>query len=75
MANTQKISASLPLSLIDFINQMHEQHHVTLSSVITDALHAYRNIKLAEAYALYAKDETFHADNALWDKTTGDGIV
>ena len=66
MAKAEKITVSLPGSLLDFVTTYQHSHQVSRSEVIQKALHALREVELAQAYAEAAQemgaDPLFDAD-------------
>lgn len=69
--NVEKLSISLPPSLVEFIkNYKQSKGCKSRSQVIEEALELLRNRELEEAYRLASAE----VDNA-WDVTVADGLA
>ena len=70
--HAEKVSISLPESLLRFVEQYRVAHHCkTRSQVFEEALELLRARELEEAY----READQEADTALWDAVTADGLA
>jgi Arc/MetJ-type ribon-helix-helix transcriptional regulator len=75
MNATEKISATLPRRDLAFLNEYIEQHGVSRSGALHEAVRALREKSLMSAY-LAADDEWFADEEtaSAWDRAVADGI-
>jgi Arc/MetJ-type ribon-helix-helix transcriptional regulator len=70
-----KVSISLPLELLEFVEDYRESHNaLSRSEVFALALKLLREKELAKAYAEASKEWDDSEDAKLWDSTVGDGL-
>jgi antitoxin MazE9 len=70
--HAEKVSISLPESLVRFVEHYRVAHHCkTRSQVFEEALELLRARELEEAY----READREADTAAWDAVTADGLA
>ena len=71
MTRAEKVTVSLPSPLLSFVSQYQQQHRLSRSEVIQQALQAFQDAELARAYRESGAEMT--AD-PLFDLDSGHGL-
>lgn len=76
MQRSQKISVSVPTSLVQFLERYQLEHGLkTKSSVVERALQALREQELEREYAAAAREQHETGEAEDWEITAGDGMA
>ena len=71
MTRAEKVTVSLPSPLLSFVSQYQQQHHLSRSEVIQQALQAFQDAELARAYRESGAEMT---QDPLFDLDSGHGL-
>lgn len=70
------MSVSIPVADVEFMDEYAAQHGVkSRSGVVQQALSLLRSTQLEDDYAAAFQEGEAGDDAALWDATTGDGLL